>query len=162
RHRAPGDVPAAGLRALGAGEGPDGRLLPLHDRGVQGGPDARLPRRAGAAGRHHRPVGRAAHRAARGDPAASRGPAGGRLGPHRNWAELVGLLDKKAQLLEGAGDRDGATAARREAASISTDQLTDRKASIARWEWIQTLLPRDLDALRALEKLYAQEGTYSE
>ncbi|MDW8283151.1 MAG: tetratricopeptide repeat protein [Myxococcales bacterium] len=81
---------------------------------------------------------------------------------HRDWLALVDVLDRKAQLLEGSGDSEAALQARREAASIATDHLTDRRSAIARWEELRRQAPGDLDALRALEKLYAQQGSYSE
>jgi tetratricopeptide (TPR) repeat protein len=81
---------------------------------------------------------------------------------HRNWADLVDLLDRKVSLLEGAGENAPALTARREAAAIATEHLADRKASITRWEAVRARDEEDLDALRALEKLYAQEGSFSE
>jgi Tfp pilus assembly protein PilF len=81
---------------------------------------------------------------------------------HKNWAELVPLLDKKAKLLHESGDLEGSLNARREAATITTEHLADRRATVERWEAIRREAPRDLEALRALEKLYAQEGSFSE
>ncbi len=85
---------------------------------------------------------------------------------HRNWTELLPLLDQKAVLLKRTGEGENFEKARKEAASIATEHLSEgrdaARDAIDRWEAIREGTPRDLDALRALEKLYAKEGSYSE
>lgn len=81
---------------------------------------------------------------------------------HASWTDLIALLDDKAGLLEKAGDLDASLRAQREAAQLHTEHGGDRKSAIARWEALRQKAPTDLDTLRALEKLYAQEGNLSE
>lgn len=79
-----------------------------------------------------------------------------------NWTGLIELLDEKVAMLEKSGDASSALRFRREAAQLHTEHGKDRKASIERWEAVQALAATDLDTLRALEKLYSQEGGQSE
>lgn len=81
---------------------------------------------------------------------------------HLNWPDLTQLLDAKASQAERRGDAEGALESRREAAQLCTEHLSDRKQAIERWEVIRSQQPKDLQALRALEKLYSHEGSQSE
>lgn len=79
-----------------------------------------------------------------------------------NWADLISLLDEKAELLGKAGEDGAALRARREAAQLHAEHQSDKKATAERWEAVRKAAPGDIDALRALEKLYAAEGNLSE
>lgn len=81
---------------------------------------------------------------------------------HASWTDLITLLDDKALLLEKAEDPAAALRAQREAAQLFTEHGGDRKAAISRWETLRQKAPTELDGLRALEKLYSQEGNLSE
>ncbi len=81
---------------------------------------------------------------------------------HASWTDLIAVLDDKAALFDQADDAQGALRAQREAAQLVTEHGGDRKAAIARWEALRSKAPGDLDGLRALEKLYSQEGNLSE
>ncbi len=78
---------------------------------------------------------------------------------HAQFADLVTLLDDKAALCDKDGDSAGAALARREAAQLCSDHQGDRKRAAERWEAVRAVDPTDLEALRALEKLYAHEGS---
>ena len=69
---------------------------------------------------------------------------------------------RKTGLAAAQSDAPGELKARREAAQIQAEHGTDRKASIRRWEDVHKLAPEDIDVLRALERLYANEGSVSE
>ena len=81
---------------------------------------------------------------------------------HSSWLDLITLLDDKAALLDRAGDLQASLRAHREAAQLHTEHTSDRKAAITRWEALRDKAPSDIDVLRALEKLYAQEGNLAE
>jgi golgin subfamily B member 1 len=74
------------------------------------------------------------------------------------WRELVVLLDGKAATLPP----DEARVVAIEAAEICANALTDRKQAIARYEALATAEPRDLTILRALERLYADDGQHEQ
>lgn len=83
-----------------------------------------------------------------------------------NWTELIALLDDKAALLATAGEADASLRARREAAQLATEHGSDRKAALSRWEAVEKAATDAaevrVEALRALEKLYAAEGGLSD
>jgi tetratricopeptide (TPR) repeat protein len=70
------------------------------------------------------------------------------------WSELLPILDEKARM----APPDDAVLIRREAAEICAERLSDKPGAIARYEALRTEAPRDLPTLRALERLYQQEG----
>jgi len=86
-------------------------------------------------------------------PSSVRVPLWRRLGRH---AELVQALDERAAQPDG----DDVRALRLEAAAIYADRLNDRVRAIARYEALQVEAPRDLAVLRALERLYDQDGRH--
>jgi tetratricopeptide (TPR) repeat protein len=75
-----------------------------------------------------------------------------------DWKELVQLLDVKATSLSG----EEATALKREVAEILAERLGDKRGAIDRYEALRTETPRDLTVLRALERLYQQEGRHED
>ncbi len=79
-----------------------------------------------------------------------------------SWPDLITLLDDKAALLDRAGDQQASLRAHRESAQLHTEHGSDRKAAISRWETLREKAPTDIDVLRALEKLYSQEGNLAE
>ena len=81
---------------------------------------------------------------------------------HSSWPDLITLLDDKAALLGRAGDHEASLRAHRESAQLHSEHGSDRKATIARWESLREKAPTDIDVLRALEKLYLQEGNLAE
>lgn len=80
---------------------------------------------------------------------------------HLAWTDLIALLDEKAALCEKASDTAGALTARREAAQLCGEHVSDRAQAIKRWESVRSASPTDLETLRALEKLYSHEGSTS-
>jgi Tfp pilus assembly protein PilF len=71
-------------------------------------------------------------------------------------ADLAHVLD-----IISTGDDEAATNARREAASLYA-KLGDRLTAISRYEALAAAKPEDVDILRALEALYADEGRHRE
>lgn len=74
------------------------------------------------------------------------------------WAELVALLDEKAQHVAA----DEAVVIRREVAELYAERLGDLRAAIARYEALKAEAPADLQTLRALERLYEQDGRHED
>src|SRR5207302_1693599 len=87
--------------------------------------------------------------------AAVRAPLARQLGRH---AELARALDELADGDAGAAGR----AARLEAAELYAAQLGDRAAAIARYEQLAATAPDDIVPLRALERLYDEEGRHGD
>lgn len=84
---------------------------------------------------------------------------------HSSWVDLIAVLDDKiAQLEATGGDADQAAAldCRREAARLCAEHQNDRKQAVTRWEAVRKAAPGDVETLRALEKLYSQDGGASE
>ncbi len=75
---------------------------------------------------------------------------------HAQWRDLAPLLDERATAQE-ATSPDDARALRMEAASLF-ERIDDRTQAIVRYEALATAEPRDLDVLRALERLYKADG----
>jgi tetratricopeptide (TPR) repeat protein len=75
------------------------------------------------------------------------------------WKDLVAVLDEKAK---HAGSAEEASMIRREVAELFADKLGDRKAAIERYEALRADSPRDLQTLRALERLYEQDGRHED
>jgi tetratricopeptide (TPR) repeat protein len=70
------------------------------------------------------------------------------------FRELIPILDEKARM----ASPEEAVLIRREAAELLAERLGDRKAAIERYEALRAEAPRDLVMLRALERLYREEG----
>jgi len=84
---------------------------------------------------------------------------------HSSWVDLIAVLDDKCAQLDASGNGADAAAAldcRREAARLCAEHQNDRKQAIARWEAVRSVAPGDVETLRALEKLYSQDGSTSE
>ena len=75
-----------------------------------------------------------------------------------NWKELVDVLVERAALTSG----EEALSLRREAAELTGEKLSDRKAAIERLEALTRDFPGDLGTLRALERLYEHEGRHEQ
>ena len=75
-----------------------------------------------------------------------------------DWKELCDALSERASISVG----DEALSLHREAAEIFADRLGDKKAAIERYELIIKSQPADLITLRALERLYEQEGRHDQ
>lgn len=75
------------------------------------------------------------------------------------WPALNKLLLEKAALWTESGDAAGALETLREAARLSSEHLGDAKLSIAQWSSVRQSAPTDLEALRALEKLYSHDSS---
>jgi tetratricopeptide (TPR) repeat protein len=73
-----------------------------------------------------------------------------------DWKALCDALTERAALTSG----EEAMGLHREAAEILAEQLDDRRAAIERYEEILKAQPHDLPTLRALERLYEQEGRH--
>jgi tetratricopeptide (TPR) repeat protein len=73
-----------------------------------------------------------------------------------DWAELVAVLDDKA----AHAVPEEAIVIRRELAELVGERLGDRRGAIARYEALRKDSPQDLQTLRALERLYDQEGNH--
>jgi golgin subfamily B member 1 len=73
------------------------------------------------------------------------------------WGKLVGILEKRAELLE-KDDPGQAAALRKELGTLRSDKLGDLEGAIGRYESALASNDKDLDALRALEKLYEKVG----
>jgi tetratricopeptide (TPR) repeat protein len=73
------------------------------------------------------------------------------------WGLLLPVLEKRAELLTLA-DPGRAASYRKELASLRSDKLGDVEGAIGRYEAALAADERDLEALRALEKLYDKVG----
>ncbi len=73
------------------------------------------------------------------------------------WAELLELNDLEARL---ASDTKQIVSLAHRNAEILEEQLKDRAAAIAAWERVLQLAPVYLPALRALGRLYGQDGRW--
>ncbi|MBI4510814.1 MAG: tetratricopeptide repeat protein [Deltaproteobacteria bacterium] len=73
------------------------------------------------------------------------------------WGKLAGVLEKRADILD---DEDPARAAayRKELAQLRSEKLGDVEGAIGRYEAALEKNDRDVEALRALEKLYEKAG----
>lgn len=84
---------------------------------------------------------------------------------HASWSDLIELLEQKRTQLEASGsegDQAAALDARREVARLTSEHQSDRRQAAARWEAVRKLLPTDVETLRALEKIYSQDGGTSD
>jgi tetratricopeptide (TPR) repeat protein len=77
-----------------------------------------------------------------------------------DWKELIAALDEKATNLNLAPEESRLV--RREVAELFHEKLSDRRSAIERYEALRVDAPRDLPTLRALERLYEQEGRHEE
>lgn len=73
------------------------------------------------------------------------------------WGRLATVLEKRAENFD-ATDPARAGSYRKELASLRSDKLGDVEGAIGRYEATVAQNPRDVDALRALEKLYEKVG----
>lgn len=71
------------------------------------------------------------------------------------WAELVGVLERRAAVTE---DPEAARGLRRELATIRADKLGDLEGAIARHAAVVAAAPGDAAAWRALVELYGKTG----
>jgi golgin subfamily B member 1 len=81
-----------------------------------------------------------------------------------DWKDLVAALDEKAAVAAASPSPSGeeAQAVRREVAELLAERLGDRKGAIERYEALRAETPGDLATLRALEKLYQNEGRHED
>ncbi len=75
-----------------------------------------------------------------------------------DWKELCEALTERASV--GVGDES--LSLHREAAEILAERLNDRRGATERYELIIKHLPADLVTLRALERLYEQDGRHEQ
>jgi tetratricopeptide (TPR) repeat protein len=73
------------------------------------------------------------------------------------WAELIELHDREASL---AGDTKQVISLAHRNAEILEEQMKDRAGAIGAYERVLALAPSYLPALKALGRLYAQEGRW--
>jgi tetratricopeptide (TPR) repeat protein len=74
------------------------------------------------------------------------------------WGKLAGVLERRAELFEQAGESGRATNARRELANLRAEKLGDLEGAIARCESTIESSPDDVETLRKLEELYEKTG----
>ncbi|HTJ46947.1 MAG TPA: SIR2 family protein [Kofleriaceae bacterium] len=74
------------------------------------------------------------------------------------WGSLAKVLERRAEMSEGAGDTGRAAALRRELATLRAEKLGDLEGAIARYEAALTADGADQAALRALIDLYDKTG----
>ncbi|MSP17323.1 MAG: hypothetical protein EXR73_12080 [Myxococcales bacterium] len=74
-----------------------------------------------------------------------------------NWGPLAAVLDKSADLAD-ATDPARAASLRKDLATIRSERLGDLEGATVRYEVALTTNDRDLDALKALERLYEKLG----
>ncbi len=75
------------------------------------------------------------------------------------WQELIAISDLEATLV---GDTKQVLALNHRNAEVLEDQLRDRSGAIAAYERLLALSPSYLPALKALGRLYAQDGRWEE
>ncbi len=75
-----------------------------------------------------------------------------------DWKDLCVALTERAALTSG----EEALGLRREAAELLAERLSDRKTAIERYEALWKEQPADLVTLRALERLYEQDGRHEQ
>lgn len=73
------------------------------------------------------------------------------------WGKLAGILEKRAEHLE-LNDPTRAAAIRKELGTLRSEKLGDVEGAIGRYEAALNANPRDVDALKSLEKLYEKLG----
>ncbi len=78
-----------------------------------------------------------------------------------HWGRLAGILDRRAALLDMT-DPARAAQLRRELAQVRSEKLGDVEGAIARWEHALAVDETDIEALRALEKLYEKIGRFED
>ncbi|MCA9675893.1 MAG: tetratricopeptide repeat protein [Kofleriaceae bacterium] len=74
------------------------------------------------------------------------------------WGLLAKVLERRAEIIEAAGDAGRAGAIRRELATLRHEKLGDLEGAISRYETQLDADPADLAALKALEDLYDKTG----
>lgn len=73
------------------------------------------------------------------------------------WGKLAAVLERRADLL-AATDPVRAAQVRKDLAALRSEKLGDVEGAIAKFEATLEANPRDLEALRSLEKLYERAG----
>lgn len=73
------------------------------------------------------------------------------------WGKLATVIERRAELFDGS-DPGRAAMYRKELATIRSEKLGDVEGAIARYEAALAQNDRDVEALRALEKLYEKVG----
>jgi golgin subfamily B member 1 len=74
------------------------------------------------------------------------------------WANLAKVLDRRAEVIEAAGEAGRAAAIRRELATLRAEKLGDLEGAIARYEATVAQNGSDQTALKALVELYDKTG----
>ncbi len=74
------------------------------------------------------------------------------------WANLAKVLDRRAEIVEAAGDKGRAAALRRELATMRAEKLGDLEGAIARYEATVAANGSDVNALKSLVDLYDKTG----
>lgn len=74
------------------------------------------------------------------------------------WGNLAKVLERRADVLEAAGETGRAAAIRRELGTLRAEKLGDLEGAIARYEKSIDADPADVAALKALEDLYDKTG----
>ena len=74
------------------------------------------------------------------------------------WANLAKVLDRRAEVIEAAGEAGRAAAIRRELATLRAEKLGDLEGAIARYEASVAQNGADHTALKALVELYDKTG----
>ncbi|HPH65759.1 MAG TPA: SIR2 family protein [Kofleriaceae bacterium] len=74
------------------------------------------------------------------------------------WANLAKVLDRRAEVIEAAGEAGRAAAIRRELATLRAEKLGDLEGAIARYEATVAQNGADQTALKALVELYDKTG----
>ncbi len=74
------------------------------------------------------------------------------------WGKLAKVLERRADVIEAAGDTGRAAAIRRELGTLRAEKLGDLEGAIQRYEASIDADPADIAALKALEDLYDKTG----
>ncbi len=78
------------------------------------------------------------------------------------WGKLAKVLERRAELLDAAGETQRASVLRRELATLRVEKLGDLEGAIAKYEAQLEVDAYDITVLRALEDLYEKVGRHAE